>query len=329
MKSTRDIGYLLVSALVAFATTTSAAQEVEERKVIRVERKGADDPEIRVYKPRVKVGRRIVRKEELPSNESSRSWLGVNIDRVSPVTAAQLGLDQGTGLVVQHVVSESPAETSGIERYDILTSFGDQILVNPDQLQVLVAARAPGEKVALEVIRGGKRREIDVTLAERKAGRFIHDGIGSLEEIVIDKDGHGKPMIWDWLSETESSEKALDKLIWQGRVRDDLSPLHSRTIHLGNAITVLKDDSGTYRLKNEGGKRHLKFEDENGDVVFEGFFDDENTKSLPTGVAEKLKSLHLPEDVGIKRLMNVFESKQESDSKDVDIDIEIHEEGDL
>ena len=323
MKNKRRVGCLVASALLTVSATVLEAQEAKERRVIRVERNGDDDPEIRVFRPGVKVARRLVKPNETSMESTNQSWLGVNIDRVSPVVAAQLDLKPGTGLVVEHVVAESPADEFGIQRYDVLTSLNDQILVNPDQLRVLVAGSSPGESVSLDIIRGGKRREVEVTLAKRKVAQFVHDSHDRIEKILVEKGGDKNPLIQEWFDDTKSTDKGLDKLIWQGRVRDDVSPLHSRTIHLGNAITVLKDDSGTYRLKNEDGKRHLRFEDENGAVVFDGFFGGDEMKELPEGVFKKLNSLQLPEDVGIKRLMNIFESRHASDATDINMDVEV------
>ena len=304
--------YLSVGCVLA-GTLVSAleAQEKKERRMIRVERHEGEDPHIRVFKPSPQSERRIVRRRSGGEFRRDGAWLGVHIGEVSEVTAAQLGLKPGTGLVVEHVVAKSPAEVAGLKRFDILTAIDGQILVNPDQLQVLVSGNKPGREVSLELLRRGKKMTIEATLEERQTadveikvdhlpgGSFLKQG-DDVNERVVEK----------WVDDSEDAEGALDSLIWKGKVRDDVSPFHSRTIQLGNAVTILKDDSGTYHLKEDGGKRHLRFEDQNGEVIFDGVFDGDKTDKLPPEVIKKVEAIRVPEGVDVMRLHRRFDSKR-------------------
>src|SRR5687768_16620703 len=64
------------------------------------------------------------------------SYLGVACSPVSEVLRRQLKLPEGTGLVVDYVEPESPAQTAGIDPHDVLIRLNEQILVNPPQLAV-------------------------------------------------------------------------------------------------------------------------------------------------------------------------------------------------
>jgi hypothetical protein len=99
-------------------------------------------------------------------------FLGVGVGPTGEVLAEQLGLAAGTGLVVNEVEDGSPAAKAGIARHDILTRLGDQILINPPQLHVLVRMQKAGDKVTVTLIRGGKERKVAVEMveAERPVG---------------------------------------------------------------------------------------------------------------------------------------------------------------
>ena len=325
MKNRRLFGILSIGIMIVAAKATLVAQERQERRVIRVERDGKGGPEIRLFNPSTVVKTQVFKRNESGGGQKERTWLGVNIGRVSEVTAAQLGLSEGMGLVVEHVVEGSPAEKAGLKRFDILTAIDDQLLVNPDQLQVLVARKGKGESVSLDLLRGGKKRSLNAIL-EKRTPEVVRVGINGPTG--------GKPVrseraIRGWLDDSNSSEGVIDELIWKGKVRDDVGPLHSRTIQIGNAVTILKDDTGSYHLKNENGKKHLRFEDEKGNVVYEGFYNEDSSDSLPEGVLRKLKSIRGPEELGVKHLHRVFEGKHlkkgGEDEASFDVEIELDE----
>ena len=96
------------------------------------------------------------------------AFLGVAATPASRAMSSQLRLPAGVGLVVQHVVTDSPAEEAGLRRDDVLHKLDDQLLVNAEQLAVLVRTFAPGDEVELTVIRAGGSTKLEATLAERQ-----------------------------------------------------------------------------------------------------------------------------------------------------------------
>jgi membrane-associated protease RseP (regulator of RpoE activity) len=95
-------------------------------------------------------------------------WIGIAMEPVQEVVRAQLSLAPGEGIVVNHVAPESPAAKAGLQPNDILLRFEDQILVEPSQLQKLIAMKKPGESVKLTYLRKGERKETGVTLIEHE-----------------------------------------------------------------------------------------------------------------------------------------------------------------
>lgn len=96
----------------------------------------------------------------------SRGWLGVLIQRVDRDLAESFGLDRPAGALVTQVFADSPAEEGGLREGDIILSFnGDMIDLSSDLPHLVGRTRA--ESVAtLEVMRGGKRQQLKVTIGK-------------------------------------------------------------------------------------------------------------------------------------------------------------------
>lgn len=94
------------------------------------------------------------------------TWMGVATTELSKELAAQLPVTPGAGLLVRDVPKDSPADRAGLREHDVLVKFDDQILVNPAQLAVLVAARKEGESVKITYLRKGEAAETTVTLGK-------------------------------------------------------------------------------------------------------------------------------------------------------------------
>ena len=96
------------------------------------------------------------------------TYLGVQISPIDPVVTAQLGLQKGIGLTVNHVAEDSPAGKAGLEKFDILKLLNDQILIHPQQLRVLVRSKEEGDKITLTILRKGNELKLEATLVKRK-----------------------------------------------------------------------------------------------------------------------------------------------------------------
>jgi serine protease Do len=100
---------------------------------------------------------------------ASKYWLGVEFLPVMPALRAHLNLSDRHGLLVQAVTPGSPAAKVGIIQYDVLLRAGEKSLGAPaDLIEALDASK--GEKLKIELIRGGKPRTIEVVPASRPAG---------------------------------------------------------------------------------------------------------------------------------------------------------------
>ncbi|MDH0303486.1 MULTISPECIES: DegQ family serine endoprotease [unclassified Pseudomonas] len=94
----------------------------------------------------------------------SRGWLGVVIQEVNKDLAESFGLDKPAGALVAQVLEEGPAAKGGLQVGDVILSMNGQPIVMSADLPHLVGSLKDGDKAKLEIIRNGKRQNLDVTI---------------------------------------------------------------------------------------------------------------------------------------------------------------------
>ncbi len=110
--------------------------------------------------------RALVNKRLFGGGESGKYWLGVECKEASPELRAQLGLDDGQGLVVVRIAPDSPAEKAGLKQHDVLVSVDDMKLARVLDLSKSANA-TDGKALELRIVRGGKEQVIAITPAQR------------------------------------------------------------------------------------------------------------------------------------------------------------------
>jgi S1-C subfamily serine protease len=88
------------------------------------------------------------------------------------VVRAYLGVSNGdtqdlSGAVIGQVLPNGPAQRAGLQRGDKITDIDGRSVRSSDDVSAAVAARKPGEKAKVTVIRGGGRRTLTVDLGTR------------------------------------------------------------------------------------------------------------------------------------------------------------------
>ncbi|WP_110641373.1 DegQ family serine endoprotease [Salinicola sp. CPA57] len=96
----------------------------------------------------------------------SRGWLGVVIQPVSKDLAESFGLDDTNGALVSDVSDDSPAQKAGLKAGDVILSADGSAIDDSTALPRLIGQVAPGDKVELQVLRDGDKRQIDVTVGD-------------------------------------------------------------------------------------------------------------------------------------------------------------------
>jgi serine protease Do len=95
----------------------------------------------------------------------TRAWLGVTVQKLTPAVAESLGVEPNRGALVAQVTPHSPAAKAGLQAGDVITSYDGKALDEHASLPTLVAGTPIGHTVPVEVVRDGKTRRLDVTVA--------------------------------------------------------------------------------------------------------------------------------------------------------------------
>ena len=140
----KNLPYILTAIFAALALGPLTAQEESKRPPEKPTRPTPPKPEM-IKQP----------------------FLGVATGPVHPSLRAQLGIDEGVGVSIHHVDPNSPANKV-LKAHDILTKFGDQILVSHDQLAILVRNAGAGKEIGLTFIRGAKEQNANVAIGEHE-----------------------------------------------------------------------------------------------------------------------------------------------------------------
>ena len=97
-----------------------------------------------------------------------RGWLGISMRNVDPDLAEKLNFDTPRGVSVQGVSKDSPADTAGIRRLDVIVEFNGETIRDSNHLMHVVAATEVGKSAEVTVLRGdNEEKRLTVKLGKR------------------------------------------------------------------------------------------------------------------------------------------------------------------
>ncbi len=106
--------------------------------------------------------------DQLKTNgEVIRGWLGVMIQDIDFELAEYYKIDPGSGALVAEVVSGDPADKAGIKPHDIILEINGRKVDSSRALIIMVAGIRVGETARLLILRDGKKKMIQVKVAQR------------------------------------------------------------------------------------------------------------------------------------------------------------------
>ena len=114
---------------------------------------------------------------QLATGKVSRGFLGVTVSELTPDLIQGFGLKEGTkGALVQAVMPKSPAAKAGVQAGDVVVAVNGKPVESSGQLTRTVSSVPPGGKANLTILRGGERKEVQVTVALRPDEEAIARG---------------------------------------------------------------------------------------------------------------------------------------------------------
>ena len=97
-----------------------------------------------------------------------RGHVGVHAQTITPTMSKGLALERDWGVIIGDVYPDGPGDKAGLQIGDIIVSLDGKLMENGRQFEVNLYRRAVGDKVDLEVLRGGKTSHIKVAVDERQ-----------------------------------------------------------------------------------------------------------------------------------------------------------------
>ncbi len=98
----------------------------------------------------------------------SRGWIGVTIQTLDENGAKALGLPDSKGALIGDVLPDQPAAEAGMKPGDVILTVNGEPVNDSGDLSRKIAATKPGDKVKITVWRGGDKKTLTVTIAERE-----------------------------------------------------------------------------------------------------------------------------------------------------------------
>jgi serine protease Do len=95
-----------------------------------------------------------------------RQLIGVGVQTITTALAAALKLPRDTGVLISDVTPESPAEKAGVRLNDIVAAIDNRRAENVPMFTTTLLSHPAGEKVKLDLIRGGEMLSLAVTPVE-------------------------------------------------------------------------------------------------------------------------------------------------------------------
>lgn len=120
-----------------------------------------------------------------------RGWLGVMIQGITRELAKSFGLPEDqAGALVGDVVPDSPAAKAGLKRGDVIVAFDGKAVTKSTDLPGIVATTQPDRKVAIDIIREGKKQGLEVVLGNKStagkvAGREETPSSGGADKLGL------------------------------------------------------------------------------------------------------------------------------------------------
>jgi S1-C subfamily serine protease len=115
-----------------------------------------------------------------PMHEFFRNWGGLEMVNLTPALGEYFGTD--TGLLVVRGPGQKDID---IQDGDVILQIGGRTPDSPAHATRIMRSYQPGEKMAVQLIRKKKKINVEITMPDRKFGRWVEGGDENVHEIII------------------------------------------------------------------------------------------------------------------------------------------------
>lgn len=248
----------------------------------------------------------------LPDTKQQKAMLGVGGSSASKTLSLHLGLAEGTGLTLFHIIPDSAADKAGLKPHDVITNFGGNAIGSQQDLREAIDPHHPGDEVSIRYIHQGKAVEKKMILGERPKHlnamrdqgihpRWMFKGLGG--QISEDQ----RKLMADQMK--QNMEKLQLQLKKQGELellqgglqnnepeKKEIQPLFN--MKATSSITM-SDGKGSVTMKSYDGNKEIMVKDEQCKIIFEGPYNTAQDKAaLPDDIRERVSKFNFGDDDG-------------------------------
>ena len=90
--------------------------------------------------------------DQQQAQDQENPWLGVRL------------IEAADGLTISYVIADSPADTAGLQRGDVVTAVDGTAVETPQDFQAQIDDKSVGDTVTLSISRDGQAQDVTVTL---------------------------------------------------------------------------------------------------------------------------------------------------------------------
>ena len=125
-------------------------------------------------------------------DDNEKGYLGVMLQDVTPSMAKALQMGDKSGVMINEVIDDSPAEKAGLEDGDVILEFNGKTISDNGDLTKAVRATSPGEEVKVVVLRNGKNKTIEIEVGKHESKNvFFMSGDGDADAPHFEHFGEG------------------------------------------------------------------------------------------------------------------------------------------
>jgi len=281
--------FIISSALTVLALSVRAEEHPPHVRVLTETREPG----------REQGNRMFIRHGEHKGEKETVTFLGVETAPAGPALAAQLGLVTDTGLVIRHVVPDSPA-AGALQVHDVIVKIDDQVLIEPHQFSVLIRNHKSGDEITVSFVRAGKMSTAKLKLAQHEVPKFAVFGIGHGDKDYFDfavpppPDGGlpGEGDVDHVLSLLEPDDRHPGVAHHEFMAQPFGPGFKASTVDTGNSTMSMSDDEGALELTIKAGKKTLVAKDPKGTALFSGPINTtEERQAMPAAIRKRLEKL--------------------------------------
>lgn len=173
----------------------------------------------------VKDGK-VITDETLPFDADllvgKRAWLGVSLNDISPELRDYFGATKESGVLVESIADDSPAEKAGLRVGDVVISVDGKDVRSSGDVRRALREKKEGDSVRIEIVRGRAHQTLVASVVEKEGPRLMLPG--DLEAL------------------TNKVGRAFDGSEWHARVErlGDCSELQGRIKELETRLKELE-----------------------------------------------------------------------------------------